>query len=78
MTGDGRLERLGEELGPDSPVWRIFNNVARVHDKEFVEGWDKSLDVLLIFVRLPQDRGAIADRRLLCRRVCSPLWSLPL
>ena len=48
LTGDSRLERLGEELGPDSPVWRISNNIARAHDKEFVEGWDKSLDVILI------------------------------
>ena len=51
-TDDIRLEKLGEELGPDSCIWRTFNVVARAHDKEIVNNWDKSLDVLLIFVRL--------------------------
>jgi hypothetical protein len=41
---------LGEELTDDSSIWLTYVNTAAAHDAEIVDGWNKSLDVLLIFV----------------------------
>jgi hypothetical protein len=74
VTGDVRLERLGEELAPDSSVWPTYVATAGAHDKDMVDGWNKSLDVLLIFVR----HFMVCDCDLLMlilgmrRQVCSP------
>jgi Family of unknown function (DUF6535) len=42
---------MGEELAPDSSVWPAYLSTAAAHDRELVDEWNKSLDVLLIFVR---------------------------
>lgn len=47
---DVRVDRLGEELAVDSGVWLTYVNTAAMHDAEMVDGWNKSLDVILIFV----------------------------
>jgi hypothetical protein len=47
---DVRVDRLGEGLAPDSAVWPKYLSTAAVHDAEMIDGWNKSLDVLLIFV----------------------------
>ena len=44
------MDRLGEELAEDSDIWLTYVNTATVHDTEMIDGWNKSLDVLLIFV----------------------------
>ena len=49
--GDIRVERLGEELSPDSSVWPSYVATAAASDAEMIDGWNKGLDVLLIFVR---------------------------
>jgi Family of unknown function (DUF6535) len=51
MTDDVRTDRLGEELSEDSAVWLTYVTTASAHDAEMVDGWNKGLDVLLIFVR---------------------------
>ncbi|KAG8726422.1 hypothetical protein FRC12_023410 [Ceratobasidium sp. 428] len=43
-------ETLGEELVPDSVIWRMYLDEAREHDAEMVEEKDKNLDVMLLFV----------------------------
>ncbi|KAL1755117.1 hypothetical protein FB107DRAFT_214210, partial [Schizophyllum commune] len=45
-------EDYGEELGPNAPFWRVFLEESEVYDKELVEGWRDSLDVLLVFAGL--------------------------
>jgi Family of unknown function (DUF6535) len=45
------MDRLGEELSEDSAVWLTYVTTASAHDTEMVDGWNKGLDVLLIFVR---------------------------
>jgi hypothetical protein len=49
-TVDFRLEKMGDELAPDSNVWRTYIAAAGSHDKDMVDSWNQSLDVLLIFV----------------------------
>jgi hypothetical protein len=50
VTDDARVDRLGEELADDSDVWPTYISTAAAHDAEMVDGWNKNLDVLLIFV----------------------------
>jgi hypothetical protein len=47
---DIRMDMLGEELGTDSNVWVAYVSTAVTHDTHMIDGWNKSLDVLLIFV----------------------------
>jgi hypothetical protein len=47
---DVRIDNLSEGVTPDSAVWPKYLNTATVHDAEMIDGWNKSLDVLLIFV----------------------------
>lgn len=44
------MDMLGEELADDSNVWLTYVDTAAAHDAEMVDGWNKSLDVLLLFV----------------------------
>ncbi|KAK0457159.1 uncharacterized protein EV420DRAFT_1271889, partial [Desarmillaria tabescens] len=41
-----------EELGPAARVWRTFLEECAAFDRELVEGWKDSLDVLLVFAGL--------------------------
>ncbi|KIM84502.1 hypothetical protein PILCRDRAFT_67482, partial [Piloderma croceum F 1598] len=52
MADDVRTDRLGEELSEDSAVWLTYVTTASAHDTEIVDGWNKGLDVLLIFASL--------------------------
>lgn len=52
ITDDARVERLGEELASDSPVWLQYASTAASFDSDMIDGWNKSLDVLLVFVSI--------------------------
>lgn len=43
---------LGEELSNESSVWPIYVSTAADFDTEMIDGWNKNLDVLLLFVRI--------------------------
>ncbi|KAG8688944.1 hypothetical protein FRC09_012654 [Ceratobasidium sp. 395] len=45
-------ETLGEELMPDSVIWRMYLDEAKEHDAEMVDEKDKNLDVMLLFAAL--------------------------
>ncbi|KAH7325494.1 hypothetical protein B0J17DRAFT_722962 [Rhizoctonia solani] len=45
------FDEEGKELGPDAQVWRTYVKEADRVDEELVDGWNKSMDVNLIFVR---------------------------
>jgi hypothetical protein len=84
ITGDVRLEKLGEELAPDSSVWSTYMAAAGADDKGMVDDWNKSLDVLLIFVRssfmmqLQLADGYCVGKSVLCRRngICASSFEL--
>ncbi|QRV94411.1 transmembrane protein [Ceratobasidium sp. AG-Ba] len=40
----------GQELGKDARVWKAYVREASRHDADMVEGWNRSLDLILIFV----------------------------
>ncbi|KAF8593226.1 hypothetical protein BDV93DRAFT_260165 [Ceratobasidium sp. AG-I] len=46
------LDQHGDELGKNAPVWETYMKETDRWDGELVDGWNKSLDVILIFVRL--------------------------
>ena len=73
-TDDIRMDMLGEELADDSNVWVAYVNTAVTHDTQMTDGWNKSLDVLLIFVCHPPPIRVYALANLDTRRV----YSLPL
>lgn len=50
LLEDARLDGLGEELSQDSNVWPVYVNAAAAFDTEMIDGWNKNLDVLLLFV----------------------------
>jgi len=54
------VNRLGEETSSNARVWRIYRDRANDADQDVVDGWNKTLDVLLIFVR-----AAILEAQLL-------------
>lgn len=43
---------LGEELSNESSVWSIYVSTAADYDTEMIDGWNKNLDVLLLFVSI--------------------------
>ena len=49
---DPRAQHLGDEMEPGAPVWVTYVEAAKEYDDKKVDEWNKSLDVLLIFVRL--------------------------
>lgn len=51
MVDDSRADRIGEELAEDSDIWLMYVTMAAAYDSEMVDGWNKNLNVLLIFVR---------------------------
>ena len=52
------LYRLGEETSENARVWRIYRDRANDEDQDVIDGWNKTLDVLLIFVRAVIIRSA--------------------
>ncbi|CAE6457954.1 unnamed protein product, partial [Rhizoctonia solani] len=42
----------GKELGPDAQVWKAYVRETDQVDGELVDGWNKSMDVILIFAAL--------------------------
>jgi hypothetical protein len=50
VVDDDRADRIGEELAEDSDIWLTYVTMAAAYDSEMVDGWNKHLDVLLIFV----------------------------
>ncbi|CAE6421870.1 unnamed protein product, partial [Rhizoctonia solani] len=42
----------GKELDPDAQVWKTYVREADLVDDELVDGWNKSMDVILIFAAL--------------------------
>ncbi|CAE7191751.1 unnamed protein product, partial [Rhizoctonia solani] len=49
------FDEKGKELGPDAQVWKTYVREADQVDEELVDGWNKSMDVILIFVCRPHD-----------------------
>ncbi|KAH7102107.1 hypothetical protein BKA62DRAFT_701474 [Auriculariales sp. MPI-PUGE-AT-0066] len=45
-------DRPGEEAGADARVWRVYRDRASDVDEDIIGGWNKTLDVLLIFAGL--------------------------
>ncbi|KAH7069387.1 hypothetical protein BKA62DRAFT_666132, partial [Auriculariales sp. MPI-PUGE-AT-0066] len=43
----------GEEASPNARVWRVYRDRVTELDDDLLEGWHKTLDVLLIFVCAP-------------------------
>ena len=43
-------DRLGEEMKPNARVWKVYRDEANAHDAALLDGWGKTLDILLIFV----------------------------
>ncbi|CAE6455647.1 unnamed protein product [Rhizoctonia solani] len=46
------FDEEGKELGPDAQVWKTYVREADQVDEEMVDGWNKSMDVILIFAAL--------------------------
>ncbi|CAE6478818.1 unnamed protein product [Rhizoctonia solani] len=46
------FDEKGKELGPDAQVWKTYVREADHVDEELVDGWNKSMDVILIFAAL--------------------------
>ncbi|KZW02313.1 hypothetical protein EXIGLDRAFT_594657, partial [Exidia glandulosa HHB12029] len=43
---------LGDEIGEAARVWKVYRAEAEAHDNTMLDGWNKTLDVLLIFAGL--------------------------
>ena len=43
-------DRFGEEATDTARVWKVYRDAATEADKVELDGWNKTLDVLLIFV----------------------------
>ncbi|CAE6516360.1 unnamed protein product [Rhizoctonia solani] len=41
------FDEKGKELGPDAQVWKTYVREADQVDEELVDGWNKSMDVIL-------------------------------
>jgi len=42
--------RSGEEAADNARVWKIYRDRMSERDQVTVDGWNKTLDILLIFV----------------------------
>ncbi|EJD50459.1 hypothetical protein AURDEDRAFT_160361 [Auricularia subglabra TFB-10046 SS5] len=45
-------DRFGEEASVNARVWKIYHDEATAADKSMLNGWNKTLDILLIFAGL--------------------------
>ncbi|CAE6503904.1 unnamed protein product [Rhizoctonia solani] len=46
------VDEYGAELGKEARVWRVYVKETDRWDEELVDGWNKSLDVILVFAAL--------------------------
>ncbi|CAE6477402.1 unnamed protein product [Rhizoctonia solani] len=46
------LDAYGAELSKDARVWKVYVDEADRYDNELVDGWSKSLDLILVFAAL--------------------------
>jgi hypothetical protein len=49
----------GEELGETARVWHMYGDEAREIDKETIDEYKESIDILLVFVRGPSYYGTM-------------------
>ncbi|CAE6495756.1 unnamed protein product [Rhizoctonia solani] len=45
-------DERGAELAREARVWKVYVGETDKWDAELIEGWDKSMDVLLVFAAL--------------------------
>ncbi|CAE7163284.1 unnamed protein product [Rhizoctonia solani] len=57
------FDEKGTELGPDAQVWKTYVREADQIDEELVDGWNKSMDVIISSAVLGHLRG-LRDRKL--------------
>ncbi|KZV87573.1 hypothetical protein EXIGLDRAFT_679811, partial [Exidia glandulosa HHB12029] len=43
---------FGQEMAPDARVWKVYRDEATAQDEAMLDGWSKTLDILLIFAGL--------------------------
>ncbi|KZV87589.1 hypothetical protein EXIGLDRAFT_839864 [Exidia glandulosa HHB12029] len=43
---------FGEEMAPNARVWKVYRDEATIQDEAMLDGWNKTLDILLIFAGL--------------------------
>ncbi|CAE6534141.1 unnamed protein product [Rhizoctonia solani] len=46
------FDKPGEELGKDARVWELYVRETSQEDREFIDGWNRTTDVTLIFSTL--------------------------
>ncbi|CAE6410737.1 unnamed protein product [Rhizoctonia solani] len=46
------FDEYGAELGKEAKVWKVYVDETDKWDAELVDGWNKSLDVILVFAAL--------------------------
>lgn len=44
-------DELGKEIDETARVWQVFRDEATEFDNRMLDAWNKTLDILLIFVR---------------------------
>ncbi|KZV82238.1 hypothetical protein EXIGLDRAFT_729988, partial [Exidia glandulosa HHB12029] len=42
----------GKEMDDNARVWRVYKDEAIAYDRSMLDGWNKTLDILLIFAGL--------------------------
>ncbi|KAJ7683822.1 hypothetical protein B0H14DRAFT_2165884, partial [Mycena olivaceomarginata] len=45
-------DRYGEEAGNNARVWKVYRDKVSERDADLVDGWNKTLDILLLFAGL--------------------------
>ncbi|KAA1466027.1 hypothetical protein DENSPDRAFT_7912 [Dentipellis sp. KUC8613] len=45
-------DEMGEELGPNARIWRVYLDEAEAFDNDMINGWKDTIDVLLVFAGL--------------------------
>jgi hypothetical protein len=43
-------DRYGEEAGKNARVWKVYRDKVNERDADLLDGWNKTLDILLLFV----------------------------
>lgn len=45
------LFRFGEEAADNARVWKLYRDSCNDRDQDLLEGWNDTINILLIFVR---------------------------
>ncbi|KAJ7702786.1 hypothetical protein B0H17DRAFT_1167091 [Mycena rosella] len=45
-------DRYGEEAGKNARVWKVYRDKVNKRDADLLDGWNKTLDILLLFAGL--------------------------